>query len=138
MTEIRSRVNVLVVNKNKFVLIFRHKNNEDYYAIPSGGIEEGETPEVAAKREINEELGLNLKNTKLISEIKNDYRHDFNFLSETDDTKINVTGPELKHLNMAEDLFKPEWHTRDSYRRDIKIYPESGREMFKKFISDIK
>jgi len=39
---------------------------------------------------------------------------------------------------MAEDLFKPEWHTRDSYRRDIKIYPESGREMFKKFISDIK
>ncbi|HNY04624.1 MAG TPA: NUDIX domain-containing protein [Candidatus Woesebacteria bacterium] len=138
MTEIRSRVNVLVVNKNKFVLVFRHKNNEDYYAIPGGGIEEGETSEEAAIREVDEELGLHLNKITLISEVKTDTRHDFNFLSETDDTKINVTGPELKHLNMAEDLFKPEWHTRDSYRRDIKIYPESGREMFKKFISDIK
>lgn len=138
METFQPRVSVLVTNNEKFVLIFRHKNGQDYYAIPGGGIEEGETPEVAAKREIDEELGLNLKNTKLISEIKNNYRHDFNFLSETDDTKINVTGPELKHLNMAEDLFKPEWHTRDSYRRDIKIYPESAREMFKEFISDTK
>jgi len=138
MTEIRSRVNVLVRNNNKFVLIFRHKNNEDYYAIPGGGIEVGETPEVAAKREIDEELGLQLKNTKLVSEVKTETRHDFNFLSETDDTKINVTGPELKHLDMAEDLFKPEWHTKDSFRRDIEIYPQSGREMFEDFIKDAK
>jgi len=135
MTEIRSRVNVLVRNNNKFVLIFRHKNNEDYYAIPGGGIEVGETPEVAAKREVDEELGLQLKNTKLVSEIKTETRHHFNFLSETNDTKINVTGPELKHLNMTEDLFRPEWHTKDSFRRDIEIYPESGREMFNEFLN---
>lgn len=135
MTEIRSRVNVLVRNKNRFVLIFRHKNNQDYYAIPGGGIEVGETPEVAAKREIDEELGLHLKNTKLVSEIKTDTRNDFNFISETSDTKINVTGPEIKHLDMAEDLFKPEWHTKDSFRRDIEIYPQSGREMFEDFIN---
>lgn len=138
MTEIRKRVNVLVVNKDKFVLIFRHKNNEDYYAIPGGGIEAGETPEGAAKREIDEELGLSLYDQKFISEIKTDIRHDFNFLGETSDTKINVTGPELKHLDMAEDLFKPEWHTKDSFRRDIEIYPQSGREMFEDFIKDVR
>ena len=135
MTEIRSRVNVLVVNKDQFVLIFRHKNNQDYYAIPGGGIEVGETPEVAAKREINEELGLSLYNLKLISEVKMDSRHDYNFLSETGDTEIKVTGPELKHLNMAEDLFRPEWHIKDSFRRDIEIYPESAREMFNDFLN---
>ena len=135
MTEIRSRVSVLVTKGDQFVLIFRHKNNEDYYAIPGGGIEVGETPEVTARREINEELGLSLYNLKLISEVKTDARHDFNFLSETDDNEINVTGPELKHLSMAEDLFKPEWHTKDSFRRDIKIYPESAREMFNNYIN---
>ena len=135
MTEIRSRVSVLVINKDKFVLIFRHKNNEDYYAIPGGGIEVGETPEVSARREVDEELGLSLYNLKLISEVRTDVRHDFNFLSETDDTEINVTGPEVKHLNMAEDLFKPEWHTKESFRRDIKIYPESAREMFNDYIN---
>jgi len=135
MTEIRSRVSVLVINKDKFVLIFRHKNNEDYYAIPGGGIEVGETPEVSARREVDEELGLSLYNLKLISEVRTDVRHDFNFLSETDDTEINVTGPEVKHLNMSEDLFKPEWHTKESFRRDIKIYPESAREMFNDYIN---
>jgi len=138
MTEIRSRVSVLVTKGDQFVLIFRHKNNEDYYAIPGGGIEAGETPEGAAKREIDEELGLSLYDLKFISEIKTDTRHDFNFLGETSDTKINVTGPELKHLDMAEDLFKPEWHTKDSFRRDIEIYPQSGREMFEDFIKDVR
>lgn len=135
MTEIRSRASVLVVNKDKFVLIFRHKNNQDYYAIPGGGIELGETPETAAKREIDEELGLSLYNLKLISEYKTDSRHEYNFLSETKDTEINVTGPEMKHLNMAEDLFKPEWHTKNSFRRDIEIFPDSAREMFNDFLN---
>lgn len=135
MIEIRKRVNVLVVNKDKFVLIFRHKNNQDYYAIPGGGIESGETPEVAARREIDEELGLSLYNLKLISEIKTVTRHDFNFLGNTSDTVINVTGPELKHLNMAEDLFKPEWHTKESFRRDIEIYPVSARKMFNSLLN---
>jgi len=133
--EIRSRVSVLVSNGNQFVLIFRHKNGQDYYAIPGGGIEAGEAPEKAALREIQEELGFSLENIQKISEMKNSTRHDFNFLAETSDSNFIVTGPEKNHLNNPNDLFQPQWHTRATFRRDIPIYPESAREMFASFIN---
>lgn len=99
MENIRPRASVLVINKEKFVLIFRHKNGQDYYAIPGGGIEAGETPEMAAIREIDEELGLRLKNPTIVSEVSNDNRHDYNFIAETEDVDINVTGPGKNSFN---------------------------------------
>ncbi len=137
MTEFLSRATILPVNGDQFVLIFRHKNGQDYYAIPGGGIEEGETPEEAAIREIQEELGFSLTKLDFISEIKSDNRHDFNFIAHTPDTNFVITGPEKKYLNNPENLFKPEWHSKDSFRRDILIYPEASREMFEEFLRKI-
>jgi 8-oxo-dGTP pyrophosphatase MutT (NUDIX family) len=137
MTDIRPRVSVLIRNKDKFILIFRHNNNTDYYAIPGGGIEEGETSDEAAIREIREELGFTLKNLKLISEIKTDYRHDFNYLAETDETIFIVTGPEKKHLADQDNLFKPIWLDKNSFDIYLPIYPESARIMFADFLKSI-
>ncbi|MFA6007489.1 MAG: NUDIX domain-containing protein [Candidatus Shapirobacteria bacterium] len=135
MENIRPRASVLVTNKDKFVLIFRHKNGQDYYAIPGGGIEVGESPEIAAIREIDEELGLRLKSTKFISETNTSERHDFNFISDTDDTNLIVTGPEKDHMDDPNNLFKPEWHTKDTFRRDLPVFPETSRDMFNNFIN---
>lgn len=132
--EIRPRVSVLVTKGDKFVLIFRHKNGQDYYAVPGGGIEEGETPQEAAIREIQEELSFTLSDVQFISEVEENLRHDFNFISHTIDTDFAITGPEKNHLNNPEDLFKPEWHSKDSFRRDLPIYPLSARKMFTDFI----
>lgn len=139
MTGILSRASVLVVNdENQFVLIFRHKNGQNYYAIPGGGIETGETPEQAATREIDEELGLKLKDLRQVSEIRTSNRHDFNFLAKTNDHEFNVTGLEKNHLNDSEDLFKPLWINKNNLDPNIPIYPEASREMFNDFIKSLK
>lgn len=135
MDTIRSRAQVLVTRGNKFVLIFRHKNGENYYSMPGGGIKVGETPLEAARREIQEELGLKLKNLALFSEIKTESRHDFNFTAETDSETFVVVGPEKKQLDDPHNLFKPEWHDRDSMRTDIHLYPESARQMLQYFLN---
>ena len=44
-----------------------------YYSIPGGGIEEGETPEMAVIREVKEELGYSIKDIKLIGSILDCY-----------------------------------------------------------------
>ncbi|MFA5796304.1 MAG: NUDIX domain-containing protein [Candidatus Shapirobacteria bacterium] len=134
----RPRVSVLITNQDKFILIFRHKDGEDYYAIPGGGIESGETPMVAAFREIDEELGLKLRNLQLISEINTEDRHDYNFLAETDDLEITVTGPEKNHLNTPENLYQPQWLDKKTLNLNLPIYPTTARIMFSQMFKNLK
>ncbi len=64
MIKIRSAV---IVIKNKKVLLARHsKKNRDYWVIPGGTAEEGETIEETAVREIREETGFKVKIKKLV------------------------------------------------------------------------
>ena len=48
----------LVVRKNKILLVKHKHNNREYFTLPGGGIEKGETPETAAIRELHEECAV--------------------------------------------------------------------------------
>ena len=55
----RKGVSVLIINKNKeFLLVSLESFKEEFFAVPGGGIEQGETLENAVYREIYEELGI--------------------------------------------------------------------------------
>ena len=55
----RKGVSTLIVNSNDELLLVNLESFEDkYFAVPGGGIEQGETLENAAYREIYEELGI--------------------------------------------------------------------------------
>ncbi|WP_232362060.1 NUDIX domain-containing protein, partial [Bacillus thuringiensis] len=58
---IRNRGAAIIVQEGKIALIKRIREEETYYVFPGGGVEEGETPEEATKREVYEELGLHIK-----------------------------------------------------------------------------
>ncbi len=49
---IRNRGAAIIVQEGKIALIKRIREDETYYVFPGGGIEEGETPEEATRREI--------------------------------------------------------------------------------------
>ena len=52
-------VKCLVLCKDEVVLI-RHTYGNSVWTLPGGGFKKGETKEVAVKREVKEELGLNI------------------------------------------------------------------------------
>jgi len=55
-------VSALIKKKNKFLLIKEKlENNEETWIIPGGGVDFGENLEQAVKREIKEELGIDIK-----------------------------------------------------------------------------
>lgn len=56
----RNRGSAVIIENDKVVLIKRVKADCVYFVFPGGGIEEGETPEEATKREAYEELGVQL------------------------------------------------------------------------------
>ncbi|MEE1078062.1 MAG: NUDIX domain-containing protein [Agathobacter sp.] len=54
----RHRSMAFVVRDNKILMEKVYYDNRYFYTIPGGGIEENETPEEAAIRELKEECGL--------------------------------------------------------------------------------
>lgn len=51
---------VVISNLSGGVLLLRHSYGPKVWALPGGGIERGEDPENAARREVQEELGMTL------------------------------------------------------------------------------
>lgn len=67
---IRNRGAAIIVQEGKIALIKRIREGETYYVFPGGGIEGGETPEEATKREVYEELGVHIQVEHLITKVK--------------------------------------------------------------------
>lgn len=57
---------LIINNKNEFLLVNLESFEEKYFAIPGGGVEQGETLEKAVYREIKEELNIDKKSLLLI------------------------------------------------------------------------
>ena len=70
MTEwFRRNAGIVVFRADKKVLLCQRNDMADSWQFPQGGIEEGETPEQAAMRELKEETSLaGLKQIKTLSE----------------------------------------------------------------------
>src|SRR5437868_3549476 len=55
---LKVRAAAIILHDNNMLLIHRLKNGHEFYAIPGGTVEEGETPEMAVIREVIEETSL--------------------------------------------------------------------------------
>lgn len=62
MKTVKTTVGCIMEKDNKILLALRnHEPFKDYWCLPGGHIDFGETPEEAVKREIKEEIGLEIK-----------------------------------------------------------------------------
>jgi len=63
----RKGVSALIINgKNEFLIVNLESFKTHFFAIPGGGLEEKETLEEAAYREVKEELGIGKQSLELI------------------------------------------------------------------------
>lgn len=101
----RIRVAGIIPIKNGIALMHRkdvikRKDYQEYYTLPGGGLESGETPEEGTIREIKEELGINVRIIKKMYEIKSEKFNQLEmfYLCEYIDGKFGTgTGPEFNN-----------------------------------------
>lgn len=58
---------IVLLKENTVALIERHRQGRHYFTFPGGHVEAGETPEQAALREAEEELGLRVAIKRLLA-----------------------------------------------------------------------
>ena len=73
-------------------LNYPDEGKDDFYSIPGGRIEDGETPEQAAIRELKEECGLDGTIVRKLSELYNHNRTEYAFEVKVPDNQEPITG----------------------------------------------
>ena len=63
----KDRAQCLLLDGLQILMVNQGHGGRDYWCLPGGGVEVGETPEQAAKRELLEECGLTAEQLELIS-----------------------------------------------------------------------
>jgi 8-oxo-dGTP diphosphatase len=87
----RARV-VLVSPRGRVALIRRRRSGQEYWSFPGGGLHRGETPDRAARREVSEELGLDVRLQRLLGVVRGHVL----FLARLDrEPPLTMQGPEV-------------------------------------------
>ena len=91
----RNRSVVFVIINKKILmekLSYPSLGNRVFYSIPGGGIEDGESPEQAAIRELKEECGLDGTIVRKLTELYNNDRTEHVFEVKVPDNQEPITG----------------------------------------------
>jgi len=129
MNNITIRCRGLIVHEGK-LLVVRHSEEFDYYALPGGKLEKGENPQECMIREIKEELGVEVKDPKLLYvhrfETKEGQENlEFFFLIKDGQDFVDLTN---NHRTYAFEIFEIRWIGADE---EVKLLPESIHKEFK-------
>lgn len=122
----------IIIEDGKLVTIFRRvvKNGKvsEYYVLPGGGIEEGETPEIAVLRELKEELCVDAEIIGKVGENITEERTEHIFVCKIIGGKIELGGPEKARLS-EDNFYEPT-------QLDLK-YLETTEISYKDFIKNV-
>lgn len=93
----RNRAGAFVIRDREVLLVHRHKQGREYWAMPGGGIEPGEPAEAAARRELLEETSLEIALDRPVCSIEkaNGNRETYYLAHITGGTLGPGSGPEF-------------------------------------------
>lgn len=96
----RKRAAAIITSGQKILLMKRHKNDLDYYALPGGTIEDGETPQETIVREIKEETTLDIELGEILFELDTERDYGYYFAVKNMAGNPTLSGPELEKNSM--------------------------------------
>ena len=130
----RIRSSAIILRKKKILLIHRRKNSAEYWVLPGGGIENGETAEEAVKREVKEETGLNAQKLTLKFWEKTAGGQQFPyFLCEVNNGNAILGGVEAE-ANCEENNYHLEWIKFEDFNR-LNFFPRKIKHNLLKLFS---
>jgi len=130
----KDRATGVIIKDNKLLLMYREKNNKQYYVLPGGGIEPGETPELAMVREIAEECSSHSTIIKFLFSHTEEGRMGYYFLLHMENKDPVLGGPEKKR-HSKENYYEFVWLDFDEFAKLENFYPPEAKEKLLSYLS---
>ena len=106
----RNRSAIILIEDNKLALIERYRAEKHYFAFPGGGVDEGESPQQAAVREAEEELGIVVEVKQKVAEVFFNGNTQYYFLAEKLSGEFGTgTGEEYGEYDPVHGTYHPIW-----------------------------
>ena len=136
------RAGAVLIKDGKILLMHQYigprpqegKGAEDFYALPGGSWELGETLEQTCKRELKEECNIDATIGKLIFFIDTESRVAFYFTATTEDTEIELGGPEKDRMSDHE-KYGVEWVELEKFK-DLTFIPAEAQDAVLKYLDN--
>jgi 8-oxo-dGTP diphosphatase len=107
---LRNRAGIILIEGNKLALIERDRSGKHYFAFPGGGIDRGESPQEAAVREAEEELGIRVEVKQKVAEVFFNGNTQHYFLVKKLGGEFGTgTGEEFGEFNPTHGTYHPLW-----------------------------
>jgi 8-oxo-dGTP diphosphatase len=104
------RAGIVLIENGMLALIERWREGRHYFAFPGGHVNEGETPEQAAVREAEEELGLQVRLGRLVAKFNWQGMEQYYYLAEgCGGTFGSGQGEELHSPAPGKGSYLPRW-----------------------------
>jgi 8-oxo-dGTP diphosphatase len=103
-------------------LIRRRRGRQVYWSFPGGGVKRDDTPRRAARREVAEELGLDVRPERLLAVASG---HALFLATIDDEPPLRMQGPEVARRSRR-DRYRPEWVSLDELA-ELDVRPRTAR-----------
>ena len=119
----------VAIERDGKVLLVKHSYGSRAWCFPGGGQKRGESLEETAKREVKEEVGLDLASVEFIGNFvsKNEYKHDHVhvFLAHVPTGEVRIDG---------EEIVAHEWATHSTQ----KAWTPNGERIWQMYLSHMR
>jgi 8-oxo-dGTP diphosphatase len=137
-SELRQRASAVIFKDGRVLLIRRVKPEREYFIFPGGGVNEGESIEEAVRREVKEELCLEVTKCRFLFSIQNlsvppfitvhtGNRNEHYFLIEGYVGVPEIGGPEKERMT-EQNQYHIVWLSLDEFKKLPNIFPREGVE----------
>jgi 8-oxo-dGTP diphosphatase len=131
----RERAVGIVIKDTEVLLIYRKVNGKEYFTFPGGGVDEGETTEQAAAREVREETSIECQVDKLLYRlIDQNSIHNFYLCAYIAGEPMLTNDSHEGQRTNENNYHKPDWHKIAELESTL-VFPLEIRDLF---IQDFK
>ena len=119
----KNRASGVIVKNHSVLLIHRFSDGKEYWVLPGGAVEAGETNEEALDREMKEELCIEVKNKNFLFEIEYLGRKEYHYSITEYIGEPKLGGLELERSN-SENQYILTWVPLEKVKEIKVLYPK--------------